>query len=153
MPTASNNVAASQNLDLLKRELIALQTNAAKGDKVSFILWTKEQQKIISDIGMALLSSSKSCRVIVSGPKGSGKTMLLVYIAHLAKKIFKMQGKDVDGNVSISDGRGTSLLLFEKLKRNFKGTGIVVDTAHWIADEKLDKNVLKDIDNIFAISY
>ena len=97
--------------------------------KTSVILWTKEQLNIISHVGKVLLQpKSVPCRLVIKGPKGSGKTMLLTYIAHLAKNIFHSRNNDSDGNVVICDGRmGSSQIIFEKLKADFKDTGIDVE--------------------------
>eukprot|EP00794_Sanderia_malayensis_P012279 gene12279-13544_t len=127
----SDNVSVSK--DKLSNRLAQLQLNNSKheslsGGKRSVILWTKEQLDILKEVGTRLMDSkSKKMRILISGPKGSGKTVLLSYLAYLAKNIFTSQHSWKDGDVIIADGRcGSSLLLFEKLKEDFDGTGISV---------------------------
>ena len=129
------NVQLSEQFD--KVSVKEFKKNKRK-KKISVILWTKEQLKIISHVGKVLLQpKSIPCRLVIKAPKGSGKTMLLTYIAHLAKHIFHSRNNDSDGNVVICDGRmGSSQIIFEKLKADFKDTGIDVEDTGIDVEEK-----------------
>ena len=126
--TVDDEINVQLSAQFNKVNLKEMKRNKRK-KKTSVILWTKEQLKIISHVGKVLLQpKSVPCRFIITGPKGSGKTMLLTYIAHLAKHIFHSRNNDSDGNVVICDGRmGSSQIIFEKLKADFKDTGIDVE--------------------------
>lgn len=93
-------------------------------------LWTKEQISVIQTLTDAIFKSNDGCRMIVSGPRGSGKTLLIIFLAHLAKKVFHDHFQDAkDGDVVIRDGRfGESYVLFEKLSMKFQSSGIDVRT-------------------------
>eukprot|EP00794_Sanderia_malayensis_P011829 gene11829-13055_t len=127
----SDNTSVSK--DELSSRLAQVQLNDGRhqslsGGKRSVILWTKEQLDILKEVGSRLMDSkSKKMQILISGPKGSGKTLLLSYLAYLAKNIFISQESWRDGDVIIADGRcGSSLLAFDQLKEDFDGTGISV---------------------------
>ena len=134
------NVQLSEQFN--KVSLKEIKKNKRK-NKTSVILWTKEQLNIISHVGKVLLQpKSVPCRLVIKGPKGSGKTMLLTYIAHLAKHIFHSRNNDSDGNVVICDGRmGSSQIIFEKLKADFKDTGIDVEGMGFATNPNERRNV------------
>lgn len=113
------------------------------------ILWTKEQLNAINKLTKSI-SKSKGCRIVVSGPRGSGKTMLLIFIANLAKKIFQNHFDDNSNDiVVIRDGRlGRSQILFEKLEEKFNKSGIVVHKGEKDQDSSKRKLILVDEANI-----
>ena len=133
-----------EDVGLLKEDVLSLQKKQTpvSTSKKPLILWTKEQLDIISDVGRNLLHpmSRRGCRIIVAGPKGSGKTMLLVYLAELANHIFCKRSKDGKGNIGVYDGRmGNSLLAFEDMKARLVGSDIEVLT-NWGVDSSHIRN-------------
>ena len=129
------------DVERLTSGMTALQTTEEKGKK-SFILWTNEQQKIISSIASGLFSNpSDGSRILVCGPKGSGKTMLMIFIARLARRVF------TDDKICIMDGRsGISKFLFKRLKEQLKDTDIDV-----ISEENMVKDPLGCMDEVKRI--
>ena len=96
--------------DLIRR--VKEQCNKTGSAKTRVILWTKEQLDIIAAVFILLQKCSKTTlfsnapkplRLVVSGPKGSGKTMLMMYLAQLACRIFEENG-DKQCKVVICDG-------------------------------------------------
>ena len=80
-------------------------------DNKRFIMWTSDQLKIISTVVEHLQDPSREgLRLLVKGCKGSGKTMLLVFLAKIAAKIFAMQNLDQDcrGKVVVYSGNWIS---------------------------------------------
>ena len=73
------------------------QKGAAKGnEKVRFIIWTEEQLNIIAKVMKHLLNPTENgyLRLVVTGCKGSGKTMLMVFLARVAVEVFKLSITD-----------------------------------------------------------
>ena len=124
------NECAEIASDLLK---IKMEQKASRGKdsrKQSLILWTNEQLNVIRRIHAALKkhnSSRDGLRLLVAGPKGSGKTLLLCYVAELAKLVLASKIKGRDSKIVLCDGRfGGTLILFERLVESFKNRGISV---------------------------
>ena len=69
----------------------------------------------------------------VHGAKGSGKTMLLIYLAELAQLFYKEEAENFDspterGEVLICDGSfGCSVMLFSQLRRTLEATEIKLE--------------------------
>ena len=63
--------------------------------KEAFILWTKDQTKIIAHVYsyLAQPQSSTGLRILVTGGKGSGKTVLLVFLSKLAQCLMEAEEK------------------------------------------------------------
>ena len=113
---------------------------AKHSNKKSMVLWTKEQLNVICRIHSHLKrpeSAKKGCRILVTGPKGSGKTMLLCYVAELAKLVLSTGrgNKNKQPTILVCDGRfDSSLILFEKLKGEFDSREISVLTGTFGSD-------------------
>ena len=109
------------------------QCHNTKSKKTRVILWTKEQLDIIAAVFVSLQKSStttllsnapKPLRIEINGAKGSGKTMLIIYLAQLACRIFEENG-DKQCKVVICDGsRGKARVLFSELKNSLGGASI-----------------------------
>ena len=100
--------------------------------KKRFIIWTQEQLKIIAFVTKHLLDPSRrGLRLLVTGCKGSGKTMLLVFIAKLTESLFNNPDSDCSSyrNVVVCDGYFKSPVLTELLKRLLASTGALVYEA------------------------
>ena len=89
-----------------------------------FFFWTKEQVNVIATVFKGLMkSTNEGMRVMVKGAKGTGKTILMIYLARLAELEFKNQKNG--GRVIICNGdRGSPVLLFSQLRLKLKNTGI-----------------------------
>ena len=95
-----------------------------KRGKTKVILWTKEQLEVISVVFDALTKNktNKPLRLLVQGPKGSGKTMLLIYLAKLAKIVY-----GDEGTILVCDGSyGASEILFSQIKHKLEPLNIEV---------------------------
>ena len=117
--------------DLIRR--VKEQSNKTGSAKTRVILWTKEQLDIIAAVFILLQKCSKttlfsnapkSLRLNISGPKGSGKTMLMVYLAELACRIFEENGDDQCKIVICDGSRGKAKVLFSELKESVSGKSI-----------------------------
>ena len=101
-----------------KKELIVqmktMSEPTKKGEKLKVILWTKEQLEIISYFFEYLTHpTDQPLRLLVVGPMGSGKTMLMLYLARLTKAIFKSKL-----DVFISHGQHAEpKILLEQIKK------------------------------------
>ena len=85
-------------------------------------------------------TTNEGMRLEVKGPKGSGKTVLLIYLAHLSKIVFEQ--KQNRGRVFICDGNisGSDLLLSQLTE---KMEGVVFVRDYRTINEQL-KNVSKN---------
>ena len=99
--------------------------------KTKYILWTEEQVKIISTVIAHLQKPVEKgfLRLIVTGCKGSGKTMLLVFLAKVAQELLcinESQEKS-SSKVLVCNGHFPIPSLFTGfLIEQFKSTGVTV---------------------------
>ena len=88
--------------------------------KKRFIIWTNDQINIISTVFQRLVKTispgeenEKGLRLIVTGCKGSGKTMLLTFIAKMAQCMFEAETSSsaaaTDGNSDIGTETGSGI--------------------------------------------
>ena len=94
--------------------------------KEKYILWTKDQMQVISKVYEHLMGPEKGLRLLVTGCKGSGKTMLLIFLAKLAHHVLKSRSQSAQGKIVVFGGTMPSTLFLEHLRRHFKSTGITV---------------------------
>ena len=114
----------SVNRDKKFRDMVTefSRVTIQKGKK-KFVLWTKEQIEIISHVYDGLSSFAESdhgMRVLVEGCRGSGKTMLLVFIAKLARRILDLRRINRCGKVLICHGLTGNPVLMEQLQKEFE---------------------------------
>ena len=125
-------------------------TSSCNKKKKSFFLWTNDQLKVIFRIIAELKqnkSSAKGCRILVAGPKGSGKTMLLLYVAELAKLVLAPDDKNMKPKVVVCDGRlGSTQILFEKLKKQLSNKNIYVHSELFRKENSLENYDLVLVD-------
>ena len=90
-----------------------------------YILWTKEQLNVIAKVyeGVTRINSS-GIRLLITGGKGSGKTLLVAALAKIAEKVVKMQVGETNGRVLICEGTFKSIGLVDTLKNAFSETEI-----------------------------
>ena len=121
-------------------------------NKKSVILWTNEQLKVICRIHAELKQhkeTAKGCRILVAGPKGSGKTMLLLYVAELSKLVLAPNKNSRELKIVVCDGRlGSTQILFEKLKKQSCNRDIHVH-SNLLSSE----SALKNFDLILVDEY
>ena len=102
------------------------ETENRKGKK-KYILWTNEQMKIIAKVyGHLVNPKNEGLRLVVEGCKGSGKTMLLVFIAKLSQFLLQQRQEYSDGSVMIYDSSWTARVLMSTLEQELESTGIAL---------------------------
>ncbi|XP_063720031.1 uncharacterized protein LOC134846578 [Symsagittifera roscoffensis] len=127
----------------MKKEILESNRNQSKRGKMKVILWTKEQLEIIAEVYDALTKKSgvKPLRLVVKGPHGSGKTMLLVYLAKLAEVVFAWSAANHCKRVVICDGTsGQSQLLFQNFLNVFKESKVEI----WTKNDPEKVNSIKE---------
>ena len=108
------------------------ETTAGPKGKKKFILWTKDQLSIISRVYEHFIdpSSEKGLRLLVTGCKGSGKTMLLTFIANLSQSLLEFQCEEnLKGKTLVCDGSFSSPVLVTLLQSAFISTDISLYSA------------------------
>ena len=102
------------------------ETENQKGKK-KFILWTNEQMEVIAKVYDHLINPANGgLRLVVEGCKGSGKTMLLVFIAKLSQFLMQQRQEYSDGSVLIYDSSTKARVLMSTLEQELESTGIVL---------------------------
>ena len=104
------------------REKLAEKSKAQchGSQKKRFIIWTNDQLNIISTVFQRLVKrtsqregKAKGLRLIVTGCKGSGKTMLLTFIAKMARCLFEAESSSsaaaTDENLDIGTETGSGV--------------------------------------------
>ena len=124
--------------NVMQKEILESNRNQSKRGKMKVILWTKEQLEIIAEVYETLTcNDGRVLRMNVEGPKGSGKTMLLIYLAKLAQAILDANEQKSCKQVFICDGSFEQLgVLFAHLRKVLDGSKVVIlkDVAENIAD-------------------
>ena len=122
---SAENISCEPNLIKYTKALYG----ESKNSKTTVILWTKEQLGIIVRVFKSLTDAASSkenkpLRLNVKGAKGSGKTMLMVFLAKLAARMFQKQ-KTAGSCVVLYDGSGGGAkFLFSNLKHELDKSGI-----------------------------
>ena len=112
----------------MSKRIVKHSSIKEEGEEELFILWTKDQMEVISTVFRHLvLNPEKGLRLLVKGGKGSGKTMLLIFLAKLAQNILELKfGEILTNSVLVCDGSLQSIVLMSMLRETFEGTGISV---------------------------
>ena len=115
------------NTDKETKVLLEDTSRSKMGDKTKFILWTEEQLKVISFVVEHLLNPEEKgyLRLFVAGCKGSGKTMLLVFIAKIAAKL--LQTEFESKVIVFNGGPNNDPLLSTELLKQLLGSSNVCD--------------------------
>ena len=111
--------------------------------KISVILWTREQLEIIGAVFKGLTDQSKESkpiRIHVIGAKGTGKTMLMVHLAQLARCIYHK--KPTDDQVVVCDASENAKILFSNLEQSFQGSGIKLMKCIPEVSEIIEKGII-----------
>ena len=102
------------------------QTVTHRG-KRKYILWTKDQIKVISTFYRHLLCpTKKGMRLLVTGCKGSGKTLLLVFLAKLVEYLHEQENETRYGNTLVCDGSFSCPVLSKFFLKEFSATNVAV---------------------------
>ena len=101
--------------------VMKLSETVNQNGKKKFILWTKEQMDTIAQIYDKLMNpvSENGMRVLVEGCKGSGKTLLLIFITKLAQRIFRGRNENGHGRIMVFVGCRREGVLIEQLRAAF----------------------------------
>ena len=112
----------------MQKEIVESNRNQSKRGKMKVILWTKEQLEIIAEVYETLTcNDGRLLRMHVEGPKGSGKTMLLIYLAKLAQAILDANEQKSCKQVIISGGFfDRSAVLLAYLRKVLNGSKVVI---------------------------
>ena len=150
-------VQQAASVDEIIKEKLTDASHAQRhgSEKKRFIIWTNDQLNIISTVFQRLVqvksskddkANKKGLRLIVTGCKGSGKTMLLTFIAKMAQCLFedapsssataKAETPDKEGStkVLVCDGSFSSPVLTTLLQTMLSSTAISVYTTPGNAD-------------------
>ena len=83
--------------------------------------------QVISKVFEHLMGSSeKGLRLLVTGCKGSGKTMLLVFLAKLTHQVLKSRDPATNREVLVCDGSFGCPFLMDQLQRQFSCSDVNV---------------------------
>ena len=98
------------------------KTKNKKG-RNKYILWTKDQMQVISKVYEHFAApSERTLRLLVTGCKGSGKTMLLIFFAKLLDQMLQSKGQHSYGQVLVCDGSFNCLVLMEIIQQQLAST-------------------------------
>ena len=107
--------------------ITALSKTKNQKGREKYISWTKDQMWVISKVYEHFMGpSERGLRLLVSGCKGSGKTMLLIFLAQLIQKILQSRGRSPYGDVLVCESSGSCPVLLEHLKQRFDSSNIAV---------------------------
>ena len=110
----------------LKKTIIEHSLIENKKGKKRFILWSKEQMKVIATVYQQLVNfSGRGMRLLVTGSKGSGKTMLLIAVAKMVATIKNLQG-ETSSRILVCEGTKKSTGLLMIFRKTFSSTSIAV---------------------------
>ena len=102
------------------------KTKNRKG-REQYILWTNDQMRVISKVYEHFMGpSERGLRLLVSGCKGSGKTMLLIFLAQLIKRILESRKQSRYGDVLVCEGSFRCPVLLELLKLRLASSDVAV---------------------------
>ena len=97
-----------------------------KGKK-KFILWTKAQIEVIAKVFNYLgTSPQRGLRLMVTGGRGSGKTMLLVFLAKMVQNIIEVQTGKSRSRTLVTVGNKDAQGLMKILKEAFRSSNVTV---------------------------
>ena len=102
------------------------EVESRKGKK-RFILWTKAQIKVIAKVfNHVTTSPDRGLRLLVTGGGGTGKTMLLVFLAKMVQSMIEIQTGERTSRTMIFEGTGTSHGLIKALKQALCSSNVTV---------------------------
>ena len=101
-----------------------------KGKK-RFILWTKAQMAVIAKVYQHVTTSQdRGLRLVVTGGRGTGKTMLLVFFAKMVQSIIEIKTGERTSRTMVIEGTGVAKRLTKVLKEALCSSNVAVyDTS------------------------
>ena len=106
------------------------EVESRKGKK-RFILWTKAQMAVIAKVfNHVTTSPDRGLRLLVTGGRGTGKTMLLVFLAKMVQSMIEIQTGERTSRTMVFEGTGTSHGLIKVLTEALCSSNVTVyDTS------------------------
>ena len=106
------------------------EVESRKGKK-RFILWTKAQIEVITKVFKHVTTSQKhGLRLLVTGGRGTGKTMLLVFLAKMVQRIIEIQTGERRSRTMVIEGTTLARGLIKVLKEALCSSNVTVyDTS------------------------
>ena len=97
-----------------------------KGKK-RFILWTKAQMAVIAKVFEHVTTSQdRGLRLLVTGGRGTGKTMLLVFLAKMVQNIIEIQTGEPTSRTMVIEGTNMARGLIKVLKEALCSSNVTV---------------------------
>ena len=125
--TSSSSSVGEHDGNGLKETIIEHSLIEHKKGKKRFILWSKEQMKVIATVYQQLVNfSGKGMRLLVTGSKGSGKTMLLIAVAKMVATMKNLQDGETSSRILVCEGTKKSTGLLMMFRKTFSSTSIAV---------------------------
>ena len=95
--------------------------------KKRFILWTKAQMAVIAKVFKHVTTSQKhGLRLLVTGGRGTGKTMLLVFLAKMVQRIIELQTGECTSRTMVIEGTSEAMGLIKALKKALRYSNVTV---------------------------
>ena len=100
-------------------------------EKERFILWTKAQMEVIAKVfNHVKTPQDRGLRLLVTGGRGTGKTMLLVFLAKMVQSIIKIQTGESTSRTMVIEGTNRARGLIKLLKEALCSRNVTVyDTS------------------------
>ena len=106
------------------------EVESRKGKK-KFILWTKAQMAVIAKVYQHVTTSQdRGLRLLVTGGRGTGKTMLLVFLAKMVQRMIEFQTGERTSKTMVIEGTNSARGLIKVLKEALCSSNVTVyDTS------------------------
>ena len=102
------------------------EVESRKGKK-RFILWTKAQMEVIAKVfNHVTTSPDHGLRLLVTGGRGTGKTMLLVFLAKMVQRIIEIQTREPTSRTMVTEGTIGARGLVKVLKEALCSSNVTV---------------------------
>ena len=102
------------------------KVESRKGKK-RFILWTKAQMAVIAKVYQHVTTSQdRGLRLLVTGGRGTGKTMLLVFLAKMVQRIIESQTGERTSRTMVIEGTNVARGLIKGLKQALCSSNVTV---------------------------
>ena len=97
-----------------------------KGKK-RFILWTKAQMAVIAKVfNHVTTSQDHGLRLLVTGGRGTGKTMLMIFLARMVQRIIEFQTGESTSRTVVTEGTAQAKGLIQVLKQALCSSNVTV---------------------------
>ena len=117
LETQIKGSSGSCDSELIETVLKFSQVESINGRR-KFILWTREQMHIIGKTYNFLMNENRDIRLLITGGKGSGKTMLLIFLVKMVTQILREEGSG-RSSVLVCEGTFKSIGLLQIFKSEF----------------------------------